>query len=215
MVYLPDLYQYTNPKSPRGPLPAPRAWELGSEAGTVGPFQSASHSPGLFIEFQNAGSRISPPEEMLKWNDGFLFGNTEKPTWLSILHQVPTVEREKPKTELRAEWRKASGRSLQTGKEIDGEQSTGERKARMDQGKSFLHRPQSLHLQKEKGWQEKKNTCHTSFGGCSTTGCPSEIKSGDFSPVLTESHQQLLPCIDKNRNRQEADLCSSGETLSR
>lgn len=91
MVYLPDLYQCTNPTSPRGPLPAPHAWKLVSEAGTVGPFQSGSHFPGLCIEFQNSGSSTSPPEEMLKRNEKFLFGNTEKPTWLNILHPVPTV----------------------------------------------------------------------------------------------------------------------------
>lgn len=121
--------------------------------------------------------------------------------------------REKPRTGLSVEWRKACGRSLQTGKEIDREQNTEERTGRVDQGKSFLHQPQSLHLHNEKGQQ--KSTCHLCFGGCSTTGCPLENKSGDFSSFLTESHQQLLPYTDENRNHQEADLCGSGETLSR
>ena len=40
-------------------------------------------------------------------------------------------------------------------------------------------------------------------------GGPPEVRCGECFPFLTEGHQQLLPCIDENRNHQKAGLCCS------
>lgn len=110
-VFLLDFYQYTNPKSLREPLPALHAWKLTSEADTVGPFQSGSYFLGLFILFQNATSNISP--QMICWNEingSCLEIPRSQNGW--IFFTKCHLCRQKLKTGLSMEWRKASGRSF-------------------------------------------------------------------------------------------------------